>query len=67
MLKIPAQLKNKIHYDYIDKKYKEGTFIVQGMNDDVLYSVLFSFIQWCEDNNKLKDNCIDISFLIGKD
>lgn len=61
---IPKQLVQKIQYDYIDYKYKEGSFLVKSLDDSTIEILLNGLFSWAEENNLISDKKLDLSIFI---
>lgn len=66
-LKIPNSLLQNIQNDYIASKYKDGVFTLQNIDTDTIEIVIQSLLSWAEEKNHIKNNSLDVSFILRKD
>lgn len=58
---LPGSLLQKVQYDYVSKKYRNGEYVVQSLGVDLITSVLQSFFEWAETESLIVDSKVDIS------
>jgi hypothetical protein len=66
MLKLPADLIQKIQHDYVGKYYQEGVFVFPHLENTAVEQIVFSFISWGKEHGLLTEDKLDISFLDPK-
>lgn len=65
-MNFPSNLVQKIQYDYVDSKYKEGLNIFPSLDNSTIECIIHSFLSWAELNDFIKDEKLDLSFLSEK-
>jgi hypothetical protein len=62
-MKIPTDLIQKVQYEYVSAKYKDGVFTFPSLDGEVIAVAIKSFLQWAEDKGKIHDDQLDLSFM----
>jgi hypothetical protein len=63
----PIELIQKIQYDYIGNKWRDGIYVFQGMEDDTINIILKSFIDWAKNQGAIKNDTLDLKKIILKE
>lgn len=65
-INIPNDLLQRIQGDYVAKKYQEGVFTFQNIDNETIGIVLSSILSWAEENDLVEDGSLDITFVERK-
>lgn len=60
-MKLPLDLLQRIHSDYVGIKYRDGSYALQSLEDETIRTVLLSFISWSNEKRLIKEDKLDLS------
>lgn len=62
-----SDLKQYIQNQYVAYKYTEGIYVFSALEDDVVETVIESFIRWADEKGLIKDDMLDVSVFYRKE
>ena len=65
-MNIPSGLLQKVQYDYVDSKYKEGLNIFPSLDNSTIECIINSFLSWAESSGLVVDDQLNLSLIAEK-
>lgn len=64
-MKLPSDLLQKAQNDYVGKKYREGLYTFQSLDEETIVTIINSFFEWAHEKGHINDHekTMDVKFL----